>query len=91
LDDDLRRRGLAREVIRHVQEHRKALGLEVSDWIYLFLEGLDDLESQFDAIGREVLAHSVTAGPPATGDQGVHLELDDGESVRHARIWVAKA
>ena len=46
LDDDLRRRGLAREVIRHVQEMRKAAGLEVSDWIHLHLVGLDDLGSR---------------------------------------------
>ena len=39
LDDDLRRRGLAREVIRNVQEMRKATGLEVSDWIHLHLVG----------------------------------------------------
>ncbi len=91
LDDDLRRRGLAREVIRHVQEHRKAMGLEVSDWIHLSLEGLDDLDAEFDAIGREVLARTVTAGPPDGGGDGAALELDDGESVRLARIWVAKA
>ena len=59
LDDDLRRRGLAREVIRHVQEMRKEAGLEVSDWIHLHLVGLDDLEPLFDAVGREVLARSV--------------------------------
>ena len=48
LDDDLRRRGLAREVIRHVQDLRKATGLEVSDWIHLHLVGLDDLAPLFD-------------------------------------------
>ena len=32
LDDDLRRRGLAREVIRNVQDLRKETGLEVSDY-----------------------------------------------------------
>ena len=59
LDDDLRLRGLAREVIRNVQEMRKAAGLEVSDWIHLHLVGLDDLEPLFEGIAREVLARSV--------------------------------
>ena len=49
LDDDLRRRGLAREVIRNMQDMRKAAGLEVSDWIHLHLVGLDDLGALFDA------------------------------------------
>jgi len=53
LDDDLRRRGLAREVIRNVQDLRKAIGLEVSDWIHLRLVGLDDLAPLFEPIGRE--------------------------------------
>ncbi len=91
LDDDLRRRGLAREVIRNVQERRKAMGLEVSDWIHLHVEGLDDLGPLFDLIGREVLARSVAAGPPAGSDGGVPFELDDGDTVRTARAWVTKA
>ncbi len=60
LDDDLRLRGLAREVIRHVQDLRKATGLEVSDWIHLYLVGLDDLAPMSETIGREVLARDVS-------------------------------
>ena len=91
LDDDLRSRGLAREVIRHVQDLRKASGLEVSDWIDLHLVGLDDLADQFEAIGREVLARSVTPQAPASGVEGANLDLDDGDSGRQARAWVVKA
>ncbi len=91
LDDDLRRRGLAREVIRNVQELRKTIGLEVSDWIHLHLVGLDDLEPLFGLIAREVLAHSVATGTAEGGGEGTEVELDDGESVRRARIWVVKA
>ena len=83
LDDDLRRRGLAREVIRHVQDLRKASGLEVSDWIHLHLVGLDDLEPLFDAIAREVLARSVsTVASRRRRSRAPTLELDDGETVR---------
>jgi len=91
IDDDLRRRGLAREVIRNVQEMRKAAGLEVSDWIHLRLVGLDDLEPLFEMIGREVLARTVVASAPDDGAPGTTFELDDGDSVRQATAWVVKA
>ncbi len=91
LDEGLRRRGLAREVIRNVQDLRKATGLEVSDWIHLHLVGLDDVAPLFDLIGREVLARSVATGPPDGAEVGTTLEFDDGETVREATAWVVKA
>ena len=91
LDDDLRRRGLAREVIRNVQDLRKASGLEVSDWIHLHLVGLDDLAPLFDAIGSEVLARTVSSVPPTDAGDGTAIDLDDGETARQATAWVAKA
>jgi len=87
MDDDLRRRGLAREVVRHVQELRKAAGLDVSDRIRLHLTGLDAVAPLFGVIGREVLAVEVLAGP-GEGD-GTALELDD--SGGEARAWIEKA
>ena len=91
LDDDLRRRGLAREVVRNVQDLRKASGLEVSDWIILHLVGLDDLAPLFPGIGREVLARSVVAAaPPDLAGPGTVVELDDGASARTAALWVIK-
>ncbi len=90
LDDDLRRRGLAREVIRNVQEMRKASGLEVSDWIRLHLVGLDDLAPLYEVIAREVLARSVATVPPVSDGPGTTLELDDGGRVRTATAWVVR-
>jgi isoleucyl-tRNA synthetase len=90
LDDDLRQRGLAREVIRNVQELRKDSGLEVSDSIRLHVVGVDDLAPQFELIGREVLAVSVATVPPEGAGPGVTIELDDGESTRTLTIWVVK-
>jgi isoleucyl-tRNA synthetase len=92
LDDDLRRRGLAREVVRHVQDLRKSSGLEVSDRITLVLSGLDDLTAHFDAIGREVLATSVSSGEgdgDGDGDgEGSVIELDDRPP---AIAWIQRA
>ncbi len=85
LDDDLRRRGLAREVVRHVQDLRKAAGLDVSDRIALWLTGLDDLEPLFDQIAREVLAVEVTAGRGS--GEGTALPLDGRPE---ARAWIEK-
>ncbi len=45
LDDELVREGLAREIVRAVQEARKQAGLEVSDRIALGLSGDDELLS----------------------------------------------
>jgi isoleucyl-tRNA synthetase len=91
LDDDLRRRGLAREVVRNVQEMRKVAGLEVSDWIDLHLVGLDDLAPWFGTIAAEVLSRSVTQAAPSDAGPGTVFELDDGEQLRTARAWVIKA
>ncbi len=91
LDDGLRLRGLAREVIRHVQDLRKAAGLEVSDWIHLHLVGLPDLEPMAETIAREVLARTVTFAPPDGGARGTVVQIDAGDSVREATVWVIKA
>ena len=91
LDDGLRLRGLARELIRHVQDLRKAAGLEVSDWIHLHLVGLPDLESMAETIAREVLARTVTFAPPDGGAPGTVAQIDSGDSVREATVWVIKA
>ena len=91
LDDDLVRRGLVREVIRNVQDLRKATGLEVSDWIHLYLVGLDDLEPLFEMIGRVVLARTVVPSVHEGGGPGTPFDLDDGDTARQATAWVVKA
>jgi isoleucyl-tRNA synthetase len=94
LDTELWKRGLAREVVRQVQDLRKASGLEVSDWIHLHLVGLDFLGPHLELIGREVLAVSVETtqpgGPSAGQGTTVELEAEDGLALA-ARAWVIKA
>ncbi len=88
VDDALRRRGLARDVVRLVQDLRKTSGLEVSDRIRLRLVGLDSLVEHFDFIAREVLAVEVLT-EPGTGE-GTVLELDDDTLTEPVRVWLEK-
>ncbi len=83
LDDELRRRGYLRDVVRQIQELRKTTGLDVADHIRVTVSGLDDLADGFAVLAREVLATDVVIGRGA-GD-GSALELDDG---REARTWI---
>jgi isoleucyl-tRNA synthetase len=75
LDDELRLEGLAREVVRAIQETRKRAGLEVSDRIVLRLGGdgrlLDAARAHEPYVAGEVLAIEVAydgdgEGEPAT-------------------------
>jgi isoleucyl-tRNA synthetase len=73
LDDELRREGLAREVVRAVQEARKQAGLEVSDRISLELGGDDELlaaaREHESYIAGETLATSVGYGADGAGEK----------------------
>lgn len=67
LDDELRRAGLLREVIRLVQEARKATGLSITDRISLWWRADNDdlataLREGGQTVADEVLATSVTEG-----------------------------
>jgi isoleucyl-tRNA synthetase len=88
LDDDLRREGLAREVVHAVQSARKAAGLAVEDRIRLVLGGDDELLGAARAhegyVAGEVLAVEVTYD----GASGGELATIEG---RELRIAVARA
>jgi isoleucyl-tRNA synthetase len=74
LDDELRREGLAREVVHAVQAARKAAGLNVEDRIALTLGGDEELLEAARAHEQYVtgetlataLAYDGSAGEPAT-------------------------
>jgi len=72
VDDDLRREGLAREVVRAVQNARKDAGLDVTDRIELSLGGdavlLDAARAHEPYVAGEVLATSISYGGNGTGD-----------------------
>jgi len=69
---ELRREGLAREVIRGVQEARKNDGLDVTDRIWLRWSATDPdvaaaLTEHAELVAREVLAVDYGPGRPGTG------------------------
>ncbi|HEY5941486.1 MAG TPA: isoleucine--tRNA ligase [Solirubrobacterales bacterium] len=87
LDDDLRREGLAREIVHAVQNARKAAGLEITDRIDLTLGGDPDLlaaaQTHQDYLANEVLATSVSYD----GTNGAAATIDG----RDLRIGVNRA
>jgi isoleucyl-tRNA synthetase len=89
IDDELRRAGLAREVVRTLQEGRKGAGLDVSDRIAVWWVS-DDAElhaaiTEHSAlIAAEVLATSMVEGSPDRGSVEVATELP-------ATLWLARA
>jgi isoleucyl-tRNA synthetase len=85
LTDELRAAGLAREVVRFVQDARKGSGLEITDRIELWWQGDSDalttaLRDHRDAIAREVLAVSVADDRP-NADIKPHRDDDLGLTV----------
>ena len=76
---ELRRAGLARDVVRALQESRKSIGLEVTDRIELWWEADGEVAEAFEehaaAIADEVLAVSVVRGRP-TRDLAPHSTGD---------------
>jgi isoleucyl-tRNA synthetase len=87
LDDELRREGLAREIVHAVQNARKEAGLEITDRIELGLGGDEELlaaaRAHEEYLAGEVLATSVAYG---AGD-GDAMRVDG----RDLRIAISRA
>ena len=77
LDDELRREGLAREVVHAVQSARKNAGLDVEDRISLTLAGDEELlaaaREHQDYVAGETLATSLNFDG-ADGDERAEIE-----------------
>ena len=86
LDDELRREGLAREIVHAVQNARKEAGLEITDRIELSLGGDEELLAAARAheayVSGEVLATEVAYDAA----DGVTAKLDG----RELRIAVSR-
>ncbi|MDQ1736968.1 MAG: isoleucyl-tRNA synthetase [Pseudonocardiales bacterium] len=92
LTAELRRLGLLRDVVRLVQEARKAAGFEVTDRIVLHWrvggspEPAEAIREHAEELSREVLASRLVEGPPATADGA--FQTTDDELGLH--LWLAR-
>jgi isoleucyl-tRNA synthetase len=91
---ELRREGLAREIIRLIQDARKNAGLDVSDRIELWWSAADDevsaaLTGHGGAIAAEVLATSRHTGAPA-GAEGDSLHKYEDAGLK-LMFWLRRA
>jgi isoleucyl-tRNA synthetase len=88
LDDALRREGLARELVRSLNDLRKEVGLDIADRVRLTVQAdgtaAEALAVHRDYVMAEVLAVELAVGPVADG----HALDIDGEPVR---IAIARA
>jgi isoleucyl-tRNA synthetase len=91
LDEELRREGLAREIVHAVQNARKEAGLEITDRIELVLSGDEELlaaaREHCDYVAGEVLATAVAFDSADDGAEGGAAKIDG----RELRIGVSRA
>ena len=87
---ELEAEGAARDMVRTLQQTRRALGLNVSDRVRVAIDGpsalLSQLEGHLSLISGEVLATSVILG--AGSGEPQHEEMVDGSAVR---VWMVVA
>lgn len=87
---ELEAEGAARDMVRTLQQTRRALGLNVSDRVRVAIDGpsalLAQLEGHLSLISGEVLATSVILG--AGSGEPLHEEMVDGSAVR---VWMVVA
>ena len=82
LDDELRREGLAREVVHAVQAARKAAGLEVEDRIALTLGGDDELLDAARAHEEYVAGETLATTLGYDGADGADRAEIEGRELR---------
>jgi isoleucyl-tRNA synthetase len=87
---ELEAEGVARDMIRTLQQTRRSLGLDVSDRIAVSIDGppatLAQLGAHVEMIGAEVLATAVQLSSGSGEPQHVEV-LESGE----VRVWVSRA
>lgn len=79
--EELRKEGLARELVNRIQNIRKDSGFEVTDRITVEIEKLEMLEGAVEAfgefVGQQTLANSVVLAEEPKGDFVVDSDIDE--------------
>ncbi len=80
VSDELRREGIARELVNRIQNIRKSSGFEITDKIDVVItpnEATDEAVKEYsDYIARQVLAESITIAEIAEADRS-ELDMDE--------------
>jgi isoleucyl-tRNA synthetase len=84
LDEELRREGLAREVVHAVQNARKEAGLDITDRISLTLEGDEDLLAAARAHEQYVAGETLATSVSYDGAEGAAAAAIEGRELRIA-------
>jgi isoleucyl-tRNA synthetase len=83
LTPDLKREGVARELIRIVQDARKAAGLEITDRIELAIDTSGDVAAALDAHRVEIAGETLAVAIGSEYADGFRQEASlDGTPVR---------
>ena len=91
--EELRKEGVARELIKRIQNYRKTAGFEVTDRIQIVFEPNENtntvVEQYKDYIAGQVLATSITIG--AVGEGAVDLAKRLSPNKKHIyKLWQTK-
>ncbi|HEX9374080.1 MAG TPA: DUF5915 domain-containing protein, partial [Roseiflexaceae bacterium] len=80
LTDELREEGLARELVRNIQDARKRAGFAIADRIVVYVSGAGEIaaiiERWGDYIRAETLADDLLLAEPPAGAHAEALDLD---------------
>ncbi|HMB72993.1 MAG TPA: DUF5915 domain-containing protein, partial [Gammaproteobacteria bacterium] len=86
LTDALVREGLARELVRCVQDARKQAGLEVSDRIVLSIEGTDAIDAVISEFRDYITSETLTTYWAVPGDDAFVQRHSQGEEAWTIRL-----
>ncbi len=80
ITEDLRLEGMAREIIRSIQEMRKEAGYEVDNRIKVGYQGANEVFEKFgELIQKEVLATEIISGEISEPDLKKDLKIEGGQ------------
>jgi isoleucyl-tRNA synthetase len=84
ISEELRKEGIARDVVNRIQNLRKEMGLDVQDKINIFVENKDQLINSALQLNKEYICNETQAVKSSFKDDlpdGKKYELDDLEVI----------